>query len=128
MSNVSCVPKQSGGKGTQDRSPGIDQGESLTVVRVNGKQVEALVDTGSSQTIVRSDLVAQHSTRKEGRVLIRCVHGDEVSYPTVEVYLEVDVIFGHGSGGREAAIPSGIRQRYPRVSSTSGWTGLQYGS
>lgn len=70
----------------------LEQGESLTVVGVNGKQVQALVDTGSSQTIVRSDLVAQHSALSDGKVLIRCVHGDEVPYPTAEVYLEVDKV------------------------------------
>ncbi|KAL2082862.1 hypothetical protein ACEWY4_020635 [Coilia grayii] len=85
-SNVSCVPNTSGGEAT------LDEGEAITVVRVNGKQVQALVDTGSSQTIVRGDLVAQHGTPTDGRVLIRCVHGDERSYPTAEVHLEVEKV------------------------------------
>ena len=83
---VAFIPKTSKGGAR------LDQWESLIEVRVDGKQAQALVDTGSSQTIVRADLVAKRNTLANGEVLIRCVHGDEVSYPTAEVYLEVEKV------------------------------------
>ncbi|KAL6469081.1 hypothetical protein MHYP_G00226050 [Metynnis hypsauchen] len=58
-------------------------------VLINGQQENALVDTGSTQTLVRESLVPREDW-KEARVRVNCVHGDERSYPTAEVYLTVD--------------------------------------
>ncbi|KAL7854953.1 hypothetical protein SRHO_G00171430 [Serrasalmus rhombeus] len=58
-------------------------------VLINGQQENALVDTGSTQTLVRESLVPREDW-KEDRVQVSCVHGDERSYPTAEIYLTVD--------------------------------------
>lgn len=64
--------------------------QSLTVpVEVNGEKVNALIDTGSMQTLVESQLIPKHSKQKDGNVVIRCVHGEERIYPTVEVQVVV---------------------------------------
>ena len=52
-------------------------------------------------------LVAKRNTLANGEVLIRCVHGDEVSYPTAEVYLEVE---------NEASSVAGVRLSQLRCS------------
>lgn len=64
--------------------------QSLIVpVEVNGKKVNALIDTGSMQTLVESQLVPRYSEENEGSVVIRCVHGEEQIYPTVKVQVVV---------------------------------------
>jgi len=64
--------------------------QNLTVpVEVNGKKVKALIDTGSMQTLVESQLVPKQANANNGKVVIRCVHGEEQIYPTVEVQVVV---------------------------------------
>lgn len=57
-------------------------------VLVNGQREEALLDTGSFQSVVRSCLVPREKWSEE-KARISCVHGDEHEYPTAEVYLTV---------------------------------------
>ncbi|KAG1926090.1 gag-pol fusion protein [Pimephales promelas] len=64
--------------------------QNLTVpVEVNGKKVKALIDTGSMQTLVESQLVPKQANANNGKVVIRCVHGEEQIYPTLEVQVVV---------------------------------------
>ncbi|KAG1933522.1 gag-pol fusion protein [Pimephales promelas] len=86
-------------RGNRDNKslPTIGRGEgkltlpqNLTVpVEVNGKKVKALIDTGSMQTLVESQLVPKQANANNGKVVIRCVHGEEQIYPTVEVQVVV---------------------------------------
>ncbi|KAJ0058012.1 hypothetical protein NL108_007232 [Boleophthalmus pectinirostris] len=59
-----------------------------TPVLVNGHRAEALLDSGCFQTVVMSSLVPPERQSVEQTPLV-CIHGDEHSYPTAEVYLTV---------------------------------------
>ncbi len=59
-------------------------------VKINGKMVMALVDTGCTQTLVEDGLVSECSMEIDCPVMVKCIHGEERSYPTTEVYLGVN--------------------------------------
>lgn len=59
-------------------------------VKLNGKKVTALVDTGCTQTLVEAGLVSECSMEIDCPVMVKCIHGEEWSYPTTEVYLGVN--------------------------------------
>ena len=50
---------------------------------------DILLDTGCSRTMVHTDLVLPSSV-SSAQVLIRCAHGEAVSYPTALVNMEID--------------------------------------
>ena len=57
---------------------------------VDGMPVEdILFDTGCSRTLVHHKLISPEK-RIDGEVIIRCVHGDEVSYPLARVDIGID--------------------------------------
>ena len=63
-------------------------GHSVQVL-VNGEAVKALVDTGSSQTLVHQSLIPLEECRVQPPVKVCCVYGDVKSYPTAEIFLTV---------------------------------------
>ncbi|KAM9757960.1 uncharacterized protein ACNS7B_005079 [Menidia menidia] len=67
----------------------VGQPVKLSEVKINGKSVKALIDTGSVQTLVDRKLVPANIICTSYTIPIRCVHGDERSYPTADVYIEV---------------------------------------
>ncbi|XP_071998340.1 uncharacterized protein [Engystomops pustulosus] len=71
----------------------------LQPVTVNSQTVTALIDTGSQQSLIRSDLVDSANTT--GHLFLTCVHGDKKMYPKtvipiqiadVEVSLEMGIV------------------------------------
>lgn len=75
--------------------PGLDEeelgfmGRLQTVsVFVGAKETSALIDTGSSQTLVQTHLVDRQDYSGK-RLKVICVNGDEHEYPVAKVYLEV---------------------------------------
>uniref|UniRef100_K7EYA7 Gypsy retrotransposon integrase-like protein 1 n=1 Tax=Pelodiscus sinensis TaxID=13735 RepID=K7EYA7_PELSI len=56
-------------------------------VKVGGRIVEALVDSGCGQTMVRADLV-EGGAATGGPIWMQCVHGDVRPYPTAWVQIE----------------------------------------
>ena len=58
-------------------------------VLVNGESAKALVDTGSSQTLVHESLMPEELGSGQPPVKVCCVHGDVKSYPTAEIFLTV---------------------------------------
>ena len=62
---------------------GLVEGQAVTGV---------LLDTGCSQTLVKSDLVPTAKRVEGDAVTIRCAHGDTVLYPLANVELVVDGI------------------------------------
>ena len=52
--------------------------------------MEALVDTGSSQTLVRQDKVKQDWWNIRSDIIIRSIHGNEKAYPNADVYVVVN--------------------------------------
>ena len=65
---------------------------------------DMLLDTGTTRTMVREDLVPPKK-RVEGKVAIRCVHGDSVDYPLAVVQI--------GVGGQEFAVLAGVASTLP---------------
>lgn len=49
----------------------------MTTVEVSGKELRALVDTGSDQTLVHRQFVSPAMINPSDKKLICCVHGDE---------------------------------------------------
>ena len=72
---------------------------------VNGVPVEdILLDNGATRTLVREDLVPTRS-RVDGKVTIRCAHGDSVTYPLVETHIRV--------AGRELTLTAAVSKTLP---------------
>ncbi|KAM9308293.1 uncharacterized protein PAF06_012480 [Gastrophryne carolinensis] len=62
--------------------------EYLQPVTVNSQMVTALIDTGSQQSLIRSDLV--DSANITGHLLLTCVHGDKKVYPKAIIPVQID--------------------------------------
>ncbi|XP_034037239.1 uncharacterized protein LOC117520041 [Thalassophryne amazonica] len=60
-----------------------------TSVELNGQSLKALIDTGSTRTLVQRSYVPSQSVCTSEIVLICCVHGDERKYPTADVFVTV---------------------------------------
>ncbi|XP_019632638.1 PREDICTED: uncharacterized protein LOC109476193 [Branchiostoma belcheri] len=61
--------------------------------QVEGKTVPLLLDTGSTQTLIREDLVDPTKIAHDNQGGITCIHGDERKYPTALVEVQI----GHRS-------------------------------
>lgn len=57
-------------------------------VRLGGKTVQALVDSGSSQSFVLKSCLPS-GFQSVGKVRVRCIHGDESEHQTSEVPIEI---------------------------------------
>ena len=78
-----CLP------GSEEQKQGV-MGRLQTVpVLVGGKGTSALIDTGSSQTLVQPHLVDRNGYVTGGSLTVICVNGDEHVYPVAKVYIEV---------------------------------------
>lgn len=62
----------------------------IKTVTVNGKELKALVDTGSDQTLVNRKFVAPSLIRAYNKLPICCVHGEERMVPTADLYIGVE--------------------------------------
>ena len=72
---------------------------------VEGRWIEdILLDTGCTRTLVRQDLVPV-GKMFEGTTLIRCAHGDTVSYPLAEIEIDVE--------GRRFQVQAGVAANLP---------------
>lgn len=60
------------------------------LVLVNGQVATALLDTGSSQTLVKTKFVDNESLNFGNLVGLGCVYGEEPMYPTAVVDIGVD--------------------------------------
>lgn len=64
--------------------------DTVTVVKIGNKWFKALVDSGSSQTLVREECLDEQSTPGRGKVSVRCIHGDVREYPRIDLKIEID--------------------------------------
>uniref|UniRef100_A0A8C6KQE2 Gypsy retrotransposon integrase-like protein 1 n=1 Tax=Nothobranchius furzeri TaxID=105023 RepID=A0A8C6KQE2_NOTFU len=60
-----------------------------TTVEIDGQKVKALIDTGSTQSLVQRRYVSPAHICTSETIPICCVHGDEKWYPTADVYMKV---------------------------------------
>ncbi|KAG5267118.1 hypothetical protein AALO_G00218190 [Alosa alosa] len=82
-----------------------EQWESMVEVTIDGKQLKALIDTGSSQTLVGVKWVPEDGVQTEHTMKIRCVHGDVISYPTADIYMQI--------GEQEYLVSVGVAEHLP---------------
>ncbi|KAL2103518.1 hypothetical protein ACEWY4_000386 [Coilia grayii] len=61
--------------------------DPVTNIELNGKSVQALLDTGCSQTLVQADLVPLEFRNCTDKLTILCVHGDKSEHDTADVYV-----------------------------------------
>lgn len=59
-------------------------------VTVNGKELKALIDTGSDQTLVNKKFVVPSLVRSFNKLSICCVLGEERMVPTADLYIGVE--------------------------------------
>ena len=67
-----------------------DQSIKMTNIEVNGVTLKALLDSGSDQTLVHRKFVPPNVISTRDSIPICCVHGDEKSYSTADLYVKVD--------------------------------------
>ncbi len=90
-------------EGVEVLAPPSDQ-EHATCVSVGKKPCIALLDSGSSRTLVRQDCLPRDVTFI-GKVKVWCVHGDDVDYPLVYVSILVD--------GQQYLLSVGVMDKLP---------------
>ncbi|XP_048852782.1 uncharacterized protein LOC125720913 [Brienomyrus brachyistius] len=74
-------------------------------VKINGRPLKALIDSGSDQTLVQRQFVPTNAISLLETLPICCIHGDEKFYPTADVYIEV--------GGQVYLLTVGVADRLP---------------
>ncbi|XP_049447271.1 uncharacterized protein LOC125897860 [Epinephelus fuscoguttatus] len=84
LTQMCYVPRQN-----SDIKPKSNQSMKMTNVKINGKNLRALIDTGSTQTLVHRQYVPVNAICTLETIPICCVHGDEKPYPTADIYIEV---------------------------------------
>ena len=65
------------------------EGTYCILVRVQGSEHQALLDTGAMQSLIRQSLVRPEALVMAPWVTIRCVHGDENRYSIVSVKINL---------------------------------------
>ena len=72
---------------------------------------DIMLDTGSSRTLIRKDLVPAEKL-VEGEIPVRCAHGDIITYPIAKIEIEID--------GKHYMVEAGVVDGLP-VSALLGW-------
>ncbi|XP_051252635.1 uncharacterized protein LOC127361776 isoform X2 [Dicentrarchus labrax] len=83
LTQMCVVPRQN------DPTPKNDHSMKMITVKINGKALKALMDSGSDQTLVHRQFVPANMIRTLETNPICCVHGDKKPYPTADIYIEV---------------------------------------
>ena len=76
--------------------PGVIEGQVVT---------DILLDTGSSRSLVRQELVSDETLLQGESVAICCAHGDTVFYPVAELEVEI--------GGRKMKVKAAVSETLP---------------
>ncbi|XP_042071507.1 uncharacterized protein LOC121812727 [Haplochromis burtoni] len=66
-----------------------DKSIKMSQIEVNGVLLNALLDSGSSRSLIHSDFAPPNIVRTSDTISICCVHGDEKRYPTADIYIKV---------------------------------------
>ncbi|XP_041951083.1 uncharacterized protein LOC121711501 [Alosa sapidissima] len=67
----------------------VQQMPHMIAVQVNNKDFQALIDSGSDQTLVHQQCIPYDVIQFTNHIPVRCVHGDEKLIPTANIYLQV---------------------------------------
>ncbi|KAL2083735.1 hypothetical protein ACEWY4_021508 [Coilia grayii] len=82
-STHSCIPRPGEG------SIGFLGRLQTMPIAINGESVTALLDSGSTRTLVQPHLVERRDTIPGRKLKVLCVNGDEHEYPVADVYLDI---------------------------------------
>ncbi len=74
-------------------------------VKFGNTLFKALVDSGSSQTLVRPECVGKSNMLKHDKLRVCCIHGDEKEYPKTEIVIEI--------GGQAYSLNDGVIDKAP---------------
>lgn len=58
-------------------------------VMIGNTLFKALVDSGSSQTLVRTEIVGRFNRLNHDKLRVCCIHGDEKEYPKTGIMIEI---------------------------------------
>ncbi|XP_042611929.1 uncharacterized protein LOC122144820 [Cyprinus carpio] len=64
--------------------------DTVIEVKIGNKFYKALVDSGSSQTLVRTECLIEFDISSQSKLRVRCIHGDEREYPKTDLVIEID--------------------------------------
>uniref|UniRef100_A0A671RWP3 Gypsy retrotransposon integrase-like protein 1 n=1 Tax=Sinocyclocheilus anshuiensis TaxID=1608454 RepID=A0A671RWP3_9TELE len=64
--------------------------DTVIEVKIGNKFFKALVDSGSSQTLVRTECLSELDISRQGKLRVCCIHGDEREYPKTDLVIEID--------------------------------------
>ncbi|XP_043958900.1 uncharacterized protein LOC122823389 [Gambusia affinis] len=84
LTQMCFVPHQN-----MDTKTEIKQSNKTILVKIDGHEMNALIDTGSTQTLVHKNHVPTNCICPSETISVCCVHGDEKSYPTADMFIEV---------------------------------------
>ena len=62
----------------------------ISLVKMQGKPAELLVDSGASCTLVCQDLAEDEKMNRKDKLHIRYAHGDSVVYPTANIEININ--------------------------------------
>ncbi|XP_064418480.1 uncharacterized protein LOC135358762 [Latimeria chalumnae] len=74
-------------------------------IKVNGEQLWGFLDSGSCQTLIRAEKVRPGQLIPGGKITLSCVHGEERTYPTANIPMDVK--------GQEIVIKTGVLPKVP---------------
>lgn len=84
---------------------GKAQNTKVIPIKVNGRKVKALLDAGSTQTLVHRKYVPGNLICTRDTIPVCCVHGDEKLYPSADLYIEIQ--------GQSYLISVGVAENLP---------------
>lgn len=64
--------------------------DTVIDVKIGNTVFKALVDSGSSQTLVRSECLGRENVLKHDKLRVCCIHGDEKEYPKTDIVIEIE--------------------------------------
>ncbi len=64
--------------------------DTVIELKIGNKFFKAVVDSGSSQTLVRTECLSELGIARQGKLRVRCIHGDEREYPKTDLVIEID--------------------------------------
>ena len=95
-------------------TPGSEKKEKQSSIwegAINGSPCTILLDTGTTQSLVRSDYV-EDDDLLDGSVPIRCMHGDVKNYPVAPIAVDID--------GTKAIVHAAVSPNLPQPA-VIGW-------
>lgn len=76
-------------------------------MKIGNTLFKALVDSGSSQTLVRPECVGKSNMLKHDNLRVCCIYGDEKEYPKTEIVIEI--------GGQAYSLTVGVIDKAPFI-------------